>query len=128
MKGKMSIFGGAFDDFMKKDEGLALYEHFEADLRPDLFNNRALDREIGTSKRLRDGALYFAYRYDKTRPRSWLQFQSFLFTNPNTNRSVICHLVDWGPKDETMRAYDISPYAATLLNLRTDDEVIGVPL
>ena len=128
MKGKMSIFGGIADDFMKPEEGLALYEHWEADLRPDLFTFRNLNRELGTSKRLKDNALYFAYRYDKDRPRGWLQKTPFLFTNPTTNLSVVCHLVDYGHKDETMRQFDLSPYAATLLKLRTDDEVIGEPL
>jgi hypothetical protein len=124
----MSIFGGKWDDFMKPEEGLALYEHWEADLRPDLFTVRSLDRTIGTSKRLKDSALYFAYRYDKTFEREKLQRRCFLFVNPNTNRSVVCNLVDWGPADETLRQFDLSPYAATLLGLKTDDEVIGIPL
>ncbi len=128
MKGRMSIFGGRFDDGMTKTEGLALWEHWEANLRPDLFNPRASDLDVGTSKRLKDSALYFAYRYDKSRPRSWLQNQIFKFINPLNNLTIICSLVDWGPNDETMRTYDLSPMAATLLALRTNDEVIGESL
>lgn len=128
MKGKLSVFGGIYDTFMKDDEGLALYEHWEADSRPDLFMPRPENRALGTSKRLKAGALYFAYRYDKDRPRGWQQRQAFLFTNPMTNVSVVCHLVDWGPHDETMRQFDLSPQAATLLGLKTDEEVIGEPL
>lgn len=128
MKGTMSIFGGIWDDGMKPEEGLALYEHWECDLRPDIFNYRSLDKSLGASKRLRDNGLYFAYRYDKDRPREWLQKNLFLFTNPSNNRSVVCNLVDWGPGETTMRMFDISPYAASLLGLRTDNEVIGAPI
>lgn len=128
IRGRISTFGGIHDDFMGPTDGLALYEHWEADLRPDLFIHRSLDRELGTSKRLKDNALYFAYRYDKDRPRTWLQRAPFLFTNPVNNFSVVCHLVDWGPHDETMRTFDLSPYAARLLRLKTDEEVVGEPL
>ena len=127
MTGRCSIFGGIHDDFMKQDEGLALWEHWECDRRPDLFNVRSLDTSLGSSKRLKDNALYFAYRYDATRPRACLQKEAFLFTNPKNKLSVVCHLVDWGPSDETMRMFDLSPYAASLLRIKTDEEVTGEP-
>lgn len=127
MLGRLSTFGGIADDGMKHEEGLALYEHHEADLRPDLFHIRSLDHTLGTSKRLKDNALYFAYRYDQKQPRAWLQRLQFIFTNPRNGLSVVLHLVDWGPHISTEREYDISPYAATLLRVQTDDQISGEP-
>lgn len=127
MKGKISTFGGSDDTGMTKTEGLALYEHNEADKRPDLFLPRSEDLTLGTSQRLRPDALFFAYRFVKANRKS-LQLTPWLFTNPLNGLSIPLWLCDWGPHERTGRIFDISPRAAMLLRLKTDDEVEAISL
>ena len=62
LTGKISIFGGPDDKGMSHSEGLALYEHAEADLRPDLFGPRIAGR--GVASRLHSQTMmYFAVRF-----------------------------------------------------------------
>lgn len=121
MTGRISIFGGQHDSGMAHGEGLSLFEHHEADLRPDLFSQRASDLTEGSSKRLKCNALYFAYRFPKAFNRSGLQHSLFWFLNPKNGLSLPLSLVDWGPHERTGRVFDLSPYAAELLRVQTDD-------
>lgn len=123
MIGKISVFGGQHDTGMTHTEGLALYEHKEADIRPDLFSQRASDLTEGTSKRLKCNALYFAYRFPKAHNRKGLQLSVFWFINNKNGLTVPLSLTDWGPHERTGRVFDLSPYAAELLRLKTDEEV-----
>jgi len=129
MKGKISIFGGKDDPGMKHEEGLALFEHDEADRWPDLFNVRSVDLSEGTSKRLRDDAMYFAYRFDKSNAtRRTLQHIPWIFRNLSTGKMVMARLVDWGPHERTGRTFDVSPRVAQLLKVKTDDELEAYPV
>lgn len=123
MQGRISVFGGPHDSGMHHGEGLALFEHHEADLRPDLFMPRASDKTEGTSKRLKCNALYFAYRFPKAFNRKGLQSSIFWFINPKNGLTLPLSLVDYGPHEDTRRTFDISPYAAELLKVQTDDEL-----
>lgn len=123
--GKCSIFGGPNDTGMTKDEGLALYEHHEADERLDLFNLRSVDASLGTSQRLRADAYYFAYRFVKETGRANLQETPWMLKNPRNGRKVVVSLCDWGPHERTGREFDISPAAASALGVKTDDIIQG---
>ncbi len=125
--GKMSTFGGVFDKGMRKGEGTGIYEHKEADLRPDLFLPRSHDPRDGVSQRLRTTeAIYFAFRY----PKKWnvlyrkeLQAISWILENPRNHLCVSGSLVDWGPNEGTGRYYDLSELAEKLLKVKTNDTI-----
>jgi hypothetical protein len=120
--GKISFFGGPNDKDMKHDEGLAYYEHNEADLRPDLFVPRGTDPNEGTSKRLRSTqACYIALRM--TGGREKLRDSLWKVTNPKTGQFVIASLVDWGPAESTGRSADVSDAIGRSLRVQTDDEL-----
>lgn len=112
---------------MKPAEGLSLYEHAEADLRPDLFLPRSEDLAQGTSKRLRPDALYMAFRFQNGL-RDYLKHSVWRIRNIKDGRWVVVNMVDWGPNPSTGRDFDLSPMAAALLGLDTDDYVEGVIL
>ena len=124
LEGKCSFFGGAIDKGMKYDEGLSLYEHKEADFRPDLFRERSSDEKEGASQRLRFYANYLALRYDQTFPRWEWQKTVWKITNPKNDKFVIASLVDWGPHERTGRLVDISYGTGTVLGVKTDDIVV----
>ena len=128
MRGKISTFGGPGDTGMTKEEGLSLYEHDEANKRPDLFVTRSQDLREGTSQRLRHDGMYFAFRFHRPINREALQRHPWLFTNPKTGAKVVLFLCDWGPHERTGRVFDISPRAAQLLGVKTDDELDGEPI
>lgn len=129
MLGRISTFGGNGDPGMRIDEGLALYEHHEADGRPDLFLPRPVNAlAVGTSQRLRPGALYLAVRFDKAIGRARLQWTPWALRNPRNGLAVVASLVDWGPHERTGRTFDISPSAAAMLAVNTDDTIEGWPL
>jgi hypothetical protein len=132
MIGKISTFGGVNDSGMTRKEGLSLYEHSEADKRPDLFVPRGTDLEEGTSQRLRPNGLYFAYRFDLSPQggfnRLKLQHTIWMFRNPKNSLSVALSLVDWGPHENTDKTFDISPYASELLRVKTGEELDGYPI
>lgn len=124
MTGKCSIFGGPNDSGMAETEGLALYEHHEADKRKDLFFPRDADQSIGTSKRLRPQVFYIAIRYDsKVLSRIYWQASEWKVSNLENGKSAIAKLVDFGPAEWTGRAIDLSPGLARELEVKTDDVV-----
>lgn len=122
-EGRCSTFGGRGDAGMRVGEGLAYFEHDEADLRPDLFLPRG-DPIEGASQRLRPEAFYLALPVAKgSAPRFLLAGSPWHVMNPKTGQSVLCSLVDWGPNPNTGRVCDLSPGAARALRLVTDDLV-----
>ena len=125
LQGKCSFFGGVNDSGMALAEGLALYEHWEADLRPDLFLPRGTDPLFGTSQRLRySTACYIAVRFPKaqyTRPE-W-QASSWRVKNLKTGQWVKASLVDFGPHERTDRVVDLSYIIGQYLSIKTDDVV-----
>lgn len=129
LRGRISIFGGPYDKGMAPTEGLALWEHHEANRRPDLFMPRPQEPDLGTSQRLRWlTACYFAYRFDKSTPRALLQRQPWMFTNPLNGLRAYGSLVDFGPGEWTGRTFDISPKLAVLLRVKTDSILEGCPM
>jgi hypothetical protein len=126
--GKISTFGGPDDEGMAHGEGLALYEHEEANLRKDLFLERSQDWSEGTSKRLKPGALYFAFRFPEPQShddRLLLQRTAWIIKNPANGFCSMASLVDWGTNIRTGRSLDLSPALANLLRLKTDDEALA---
>lgn len=123
ISGKISFFGGPLDSGMKPTEGLAYYEHHEADLRPDLFSPRSSDPLEGTSKRLRNThACYLALRMVGDREK--LKNSLWKVTNPKTGQFLVASLTDWGPHESTGRVVDASDAIGRLLRIETDDEVM----
>lgn len=128
LKGKMSVFGGISDSGMTKSEGLSIYEHHEADLRPDLFTPRSSDLSLGTSQRMKPETFYFAYRFPlNPRPdRKALQGTQWLFRNPQNGRMATAWLIDFGPHERTDRVFDLSPGLANALQVATDQQIEGI--
>lgn len=124
LEGKISFFGGQNDSGMAYNEGLALYEHEESDLRPDLFLARSTDPTEGTSKRLRTTSNYIAIRFDRTLSREYLKNITFHVVNPRTGQFVLASLVDFGPAVSTGRIVDLSPAIGLALRVETDDELM----
>lgn len=117
--GKISEFGGPNDSGMAYDEGLAFYEHSEADLHPDLFLPRSKDLAQGVSKRLRTDAYYIAINVEPA-PRHIIQ--NSLWGVQFNSLTVIGRLVDRGPSAYG-RLIDASPAILKFLGCKTDDLV-----
>lgn len=124
IEGKCSEFGGPNDEGMKPEEGLAIYEHHESDLRPDLFIPRGTDQRMGTNTRLIIYSYYIAVRYDHDISRGKLQRSKWLVKNLKTGKSLAASLVDWGPAEWTGRVADLSPGIMRDLELETDDSIM----
>lgn len=126
--GKMATFGGTSDSGMKPEDGLSIYEHHEADKRPDLFLPRSTNLQLGTSQRLKEDVLFFACRFPlRVIPRSALQKTRWIFRNPVNGKMASLWLVDYGPNLRTGRSFDVSKFAAETLGLNTDDLVEVLP-
>lgn len=110
---------------MRPSEGLALYEHHEADQHPELFFPRDLrSPSLGTSKRLRPMAFYIAIRFNAIeRTRAQWQAATWLVRNHANGRFGIAKLVDWGPAEHLGRVVDLSPGLAQKLEVTTDQIV-----
>jgi hypothetical protein len=123
MEGKISSFGGPDDTGMRYDEGLAFYEHREADLRTDLFLPRSADPFQGTSKRLRcHEAYYVALNVPNTFTRLIFQQSLWKIANLRTGIYAVCYLVDRGPGAKG-RLVDASNKVLDVIGVNTDDEV-----
>lgn len=122
--GKVSFFGGNNDTGMRYSEGLALYEHAQADLRPDLFLPRSTDHIEGTSQRLRTSSYYIALRFNKEIDKEVHRHSAWKVSNPKTGQWVVASLCDYGPHENTGRCADVSPAIMQALRLETDDEIL----
>lgn len=124
MMGRCSIFGGADDEGMSNDTGLALYEPREANLRPDIFLPPPADNPaVPTWKRLRTDFPYIALRFSHDLSRRDLQNIPYRITNPKTSQWAVAWLVDYGPGEQTGRLVDLSPGLARTLRVQTDEMV-----
>jgi N-acetylmuramoyl-L-alanine amidase len=124
LTGTMSTFGGPSDTGVSPSEGLALCEPSEVDLFPEtMFLEQQPPGTTGLARRLNPEARYCAARWDyDVTPRSWLQNNVVIVTNPDTGKSCSARPIDWGPSAETTdRICDLSPGVATYLGLATDD-------
>lgn len=127
-QGKISVFGGAADQGMANDSGLALYEPHEADLRPDLFDKPLASEPLqATWKRLRISSFYCAFRFEHDLPRWRLQETPVRILNPKNKKVVMAWACDWGPHPDTGRVLDVSPAVAAALEIDTDD-LVGVEI
>lgn len=125
VSGKCSQFGpsldGKPDSGMTDTEGLAVYEHGEADLRPDLFLPAIPGK--GVCRRLRKDAYFIAIRFPKGINRRELQCSVWRVSG--NGKSVLASLVDWGPAEWTGRAIDLSSAIVKELGVKTDDRVVA---
>lgn len=131
ISGKCSEFGGQNDSGMCSDSGLALYEKWESDLRPDLFRPSAANDTFElTWKRLRADSPYVALRFklNLRTNRCFMQTVPIKITNPKTGQYVVGFVVDYGPSPSTGRLIDLSPRIMKDLRLQTDDDVQVQPL
>jgi hypothetical protein len=123
VRGKCSCFGpsldGKPDSGMTDKEGLALYEHKEANDRPDLFLSG--NESLGVCRRLRPDAHFIAMRFPKGNIRRELQCS--VWRVEANGKSVLASLVDWGPAEWTGRALDLSSAIMAELGIKTDDVV-----
>jgi hypothetical protein len=134
--GKMSVFGGPADEGVGPHEGLALVGPTDLGIWwwSCLFLAQQPDGTTGLARRLNPRAFYLAMRWDYTRhPKQLLRNTVVKVTNPGNELFVLARPVDFGPGDgavidgemtrNTGRIADLSPGAATVLGLRTDEEV-----
>jgi rare lipoprotein A (peptidoglycan hydrolase) len=67
---------------------------------------------------------YCAMRWNYLRTGPWFLLKSCVYvTVPGTERMVEVEPVDWGPQERTGRLIDLSPAAAMVLQVKTDDLV-----
>lgn len=129
ISGPCSSFGGIGDKGMSKDSGLALYEPWEANLRPDIFLPEDPQNPLQpTWQRLRVDFPYLAMRFSHALSRHALQLIPWKLENPKTKHFITGFLVDWGPSSSTGRVVDVSPGIMSVLNLKTDDVVVVYPV
>jgi len=134
--GKMSVFGGPADEGVGPHEDLALIG--PSDLGIWWYSCLFLpDQPAGTTglaRRLNPRAFYLAMRWDYAAyPKQLLRNAVVKLTNPDNGLHVFARPVDFGPGDgsvidgqptpDTGRIADLSPGAATVLGLQTDDSV-----
>jgi hypothetical protein len=134
--GRMSTFGGPADDGVGPHEGLALIG--PTDLAcwwfSCLFLPQQPDGTTGLARRLNPRAYYMAMRWDYARfSKDFLRNTVVRLTNPANGLAIFARPVDFGPGDGTLidgqstpdtgRLADLSPGAANVLGLRTDELV-----
>ena len=134
--GKMSVFGGPADEGVGPHEGLALVG--PTDLAfwwySCLFLPQQPPETTGLARRLNPRAFYLAMRWDYARwPKQVLRNAIVKLTNPSNDFHVFARPVDYGPGDGSVidgnptpgtgRIADLSPGAATVLGLQTDNVV-----
>jgi hypothetical protein len=134
--GRMSTFGGPADDGVGPHEGLALIGPSDLALWwfACLFLPQQPEDTTGLARRLNPRAYYVAMRWDYARfPKDVLRNTVVKLTNPANGLAIFARPVDFGPGDgavidgqptpDTGRIADLSPGAATVLGLQTDDLV-----
>jgi hypothetical protein len=134
--GRMSTFGGPADDGVGPHEGLALVG--PTDLAFWWFSSLFLPQQpagtTGLARQLNPRAFYLAMRWDYARwPKLFLRQTVVKLTNPANDFFLFARPVDYGPGDgsvvdgqptpDTGRIADLSPGAATVLRLQTDNSV-----
>ena len=120
--GKVSWFGGPYDEGVAPDEGLAfIYDVHDA---PYLFLDEQPEGTTGLARRLNPEMPYIACRwdYDDT-PREMLLECVALIRAPETGRTLLAIPADWGPGEQTGRVCDVSPSLLEALGITTDDTV-----
>ena len=120
--GRVSWFGGPYDEGVAPDEGLAfIYDVSDA---PHLFLPDQPEGTTGLARRLNPNMPYVACRwdYDYDTREDLLAGLAVVFA-PSTGRAFLAAPADWGPHEDTGRVADISSGLLQALGLETDDEV-----
>ena len=120
--GKVSWFGGPYDEGVAPDEGLAFI--FDVSDAPYLFLPEQPDGTTGLARRLNPNMPYVACRwdYDET-PKDVLLGGVAAVYAPKTGRAFFAAPADWGPHQDTGRVADVSSGLLQALGIETDDDV-----
>ena len=120
--GKVSWFGGPYDEGVSPDEPLAfIYDISDA---PYLFLPDQPPGTTGLARRLNPNMPYIACRWDyDVTPRDLLLASVATVYAPKTDRAFFAAPADWGPHEDTGRVADISSGLLQALGIETDDEV-----
>lgn len=119
--GRCSEFAMPNDPGMLKDTGLAFFEPWEADARPDLFI--AAPANVPTWRRLRSMAFFCALRIAPGMPRNVYQNMMFtVYRQGELQGGISGHLVDRGP-GRMDKLIDLSTGMMAALSLETGDLV-----
>jgi N-acetylmuramoyl-L-alanine amidase len=122
LSGKVSAFGGPYDEGVAPDEGLAFIS--EIDQAPHLFLPIQPEGTTGLARRLNPHVHYIACRWDYAHtPQAMLLEEVALVRSRRTGIAMKAFPADWGPHESTDRIADISPGLMADLGLQTDDEV-----
>jgi N-acetylmuramoyl-L-alanine amidase len=123
--GKISVFGGPSDTGVGPAEGLAIFEPSQVWECPEIFLGYQPEGTVGLARRLDPDSLYVAGRWDyNVTPKAILRCSVVKLTGPN-GATIYARPADWGPHERTGRVWDISPQAAKLLDVVTDDVITG---
>ena len=121
ISGKVSWFGGPYDEGVAPDEGLAFI--YDIDDAPHLFLPEQPPGTTGLARRLNPQMPYIACRWDyDIYPREMLLTHVALIRSVS-GRIWIAFPADWGPHEDTGRIADISPGLMDHLGTETDAEV-----
>ena len=120
--GKVSWFGGPFDEGVAPEEGLAFI--YEVEAAPHLFLPIQPEGTTGLARKLNPNVHYIACRWDYAdTPSEMLLSEVALVRSLETGFALKAFPADWGPHIDTDRVADISPGLMEDLGLETDDEV-----
>lgn len=120
LKGKCSTFGGPDDLGVAPDEGLALYSDWTQ--KPELFLSYQPEGTSGLARRLNPDSFYLACRWDYDEYPKAVLIEEMALVTAN-GKAVKCYPADWGPHENSGRVVDLSPGAAEVLGVTTDDTV-----
>lgn len=134
IRGRVSEFGGPFDEHVKHDEGLALFERvdqmpqiFLKEQPPKINNTRIQEGEgltTGLARRLDPETFYCACRWSyAVTPKSVLRKSIVKIVNEKNGKHCYAICCDFGPHQDTGRTIDVSPGVMKFLELETDDVV-----
>lgn len=125
-EGRCSTFGGPQDLGVSFSEGLALVPDIERDLSrwAGLFLPRSMTGTAGLARSLNPAAFYCAMRWDYA-ATSKVTLRRCIVLVRGPFGAVWCRPVDYGPARWTKRVIDLSPGAAAVIGVRTDETVGG---
>lgn len=123
-RGKVSWFGGPYDEGVSPSEGLAFI--YDVKTAPHLFLASQPEGTTGLARRLNPSIPYIAMRWDYDKfSKEYLSSMEHvaLVRAPKTGRQFAAWPADWGPHSDTGRIADISEGLMEYLGIQTDDEV-----
>jgi lysozyme len=123
LTGRVSWFGGPYDEGVSPDEGLAFI--FEVEQKPYVFLPEQPPDTSGLARRLNPQTFYIACRWDysKTSKELLRSNRKAMVYAPRTGEIALATPADWGPHEDTGRIADISSGLMDALGIQTDDVV-----